>query len=538
MSKDIELVEVDGQSCIRIHPDAAGTVAGLARLPYEFEQAIAELIDNSISAGASRIDVKLEFRITKKVYVHVLDNGSGISKENLPFAITYGSRLRKLGPSLSVYGFGMKTAAQSFTNKFSLVSKTKDQERAQMIIFDQILIQTQNDYLYPITEVPSSYNRILKDQLGENSGTLIVTEDANHFFPNEDYPEDKRLRFIRKKEEDLCRHIAMTYQRFLDHSDLRAPNIEIFVNDEKIEAWDPFCVREGLKPEASQDLALRSADGKEGILKLRAYLLPKKHEFSSPEAYENADVSPSTHGFYVYRENRLMDHATYFDIVRRDTHYQLLRIDFSYDSNLDEIFKPALNKNKAFLGYLRDEVENWLRPLLREADRRSREQGAQRPTQGIHDPSQKKIKSVSGSIEKAKITPINENLARVESNYGVVELPIPSLQIGSIDQTFVYPVESIQDGILWQMRLIDGEQAVALNKNHEFYQRFYFNVKGAAAQAMDMLLYALTITEARCTIKEHSQQLEDFRFQVSRTLNRLAQTLPEPSANIELNEDE
>jgi len=532
-------VKIDGQDCVRIQPPAASTVRGLSKLSYEFEQAVAELIDNSITATAKKIEIVFNLRITQKFYFHVIDNGIGISKNSLPLAITYGSTLRKPGPSLSIYGFGMKTAMQSFTSVFCLASKTKSQEHSSMITFNQDLIEKTNDYLYPIGDALPTYNKLISDFTNGASGTLVVTEDANLFFPLEDYPEDKKLKFIKQKEEALRRHIAMTYQRFLDHADNRAPNVEIFINGEPVTPWDPFCLTEGLVPESSKEVMLRSREGTEGILKLNAFFLPKEENFSSKDAYKNADVGPSTHGFYVYRENRLLDNATYFEIVRRDTHYQLLRIDMSYESTLDDIFNPALNKNRAFLGSLRDLIEEWLRPLLREAVRRSRESVVGRPTKGIHDPSQKKILSVTSSVEKAKISPISENTALVENKYGTVELPIKSVQTSSNEKILVYPVESILNTILWEIRLVDGEQAVALNKSHEFYQRFYLNTQGAAAYAVDALLWALAITEAQCTIKEHVDQLEDFRYQVSRTLHKLALKMPETSlgGEIELNDE-
>jgi len=531
-SANREVFEVKGRKVVRRVPNPARTAKGLGKLTYTFEQSIAELIDNSITAGATKIEIHFALRITKKVYVHVLDNGQGIAPLDLEEAIAYGSSLGKSGASLSIYGFGMKTAMQSFTTKFYLTSKTVDSEYG-MIEFDQDFIEDENDFIYPIDEPKPAYIKLIKEFSNGGSGTLIVTEDANGFFPI-DEPEDKRLRFIKQSESILKKHIAMTYQRFLDPNDKRATNIQITVNDESIEAWDPFCTSEGLEPEKTTPLVLRSPAGQEGTLILRAFILPKEEEFSSREAYKRADVGPSTHGFYVYRENRLLDHATYFDIVRRDTHYQLLRIEMSYEAALDGVFNPALNKNRAFLGPLRGSIEEWLGPLLREANRRSRERIIDRPTKGIHDPSQKKIGSVSGSIERAKITPIDDSTVKVENNYGTVELPIKSEKVDSNEKIYIYPVESLSSGLLWEIRLINGNEAVALNKSHEFYQRFYLNSQGAAAYAVDAILWALAITEARCTIKDYRDQLEDFRYEVSRSLHKLAQKMPEVSPGGEL----
>lgn len=531
-----EFLLVDGRKVVHRRPNPARTAKGLSKLTYTFEQSIAELIDNSITAGASRIDIEIGLRVTNKVYVHVLDNGHGIAPTDLDEAIAYGSDLKKPGPSLSIYGFGMKTAMQSICARFYLVSKRRDSDYG-MIEFDQEFIESQNEFYYPIDDPKPAFRKLINDIGNGISGTLIVTEDASNFFPV-DQAEDKKLKYIRDSEDALRKHIAMTYQRFLDPTDSRAQNVQIFVNGDEVAAWDPFCLSEGLQPEKKTDLILRSPDGKEGTLRLRAFLLPKEEQFSSKDAYKKADVGPSTHGFYVYRENRLLDHATYFEIVRRDTHYQLLRIEMSYDASLDGVFNPALNKNKAFLGNLRGSIEEWLSPLLREANRRSRERLIDIPTKGIHDPSQKKIASVSGSIEKAKITPINENLARVENRYGTVELPIKSEKIESSEKIFIHPVDSLSSGLLWEIRYINGEDAVALNKAHEFYQRFYLNAQGASAFAVDAILWALAITEAKCTIKDYKDQLEDFRFEVSRALHKLAQKMPEVSPRSDFSESD
>ena len=73
-SANREVFEVKGRRVVRRLPNPARTAKGLGKLTYTFEQSIAELIDNSITAGATKIEIHFALRITKKVYVHVLDN--------------------------------------------------------------------------------------------------------------------------------------------------------------------------------------------------------------------------------------------------------------------------------------------------------------------------------------------------------------------------------------------------------------------------------------------------------------------------------
>jgi signal transduction histidine kinase len=90
MVSQFEEISRDGKTYFKIPPNAARMVRGMGRLSYKFEQAIADLIDNSIAAGATKIDVHLDQRIGGRIYIHVLDNGSGIAKDYLPSAIQYG----------------------------------------------------------------------------------------------------------------------------------------------------------------------------------------------------------------------------------------------------------------------------------------------------------------------------------------------------------------------------------------------------------------------------------------------------------------
>ena len=125
MTNPFEIREIDGKRYSVVPPNASRMVRGMGRLSYEFEQAIADLVDNSIAANATKVDISIEQRVGGKVYVHVADNGIGIRADDLPSAIQYGAADRKDDSSLGVYGFGLKTACQSFTSSFSVVSKVK-----------------------------------------------------------------------------------------------------------------------------------------------------------------------------------------------------------------------------------------------------------------------------------------------------------------------------------------------------------------------------------------------------------------------------
>jgi hypothetical protein len=261
---------------------------------------------------------------------------------------------------------------------------------------------------------------------------------------------------------------------------------------------------------------------------LRGYILPSEVEFSDKELAKDADIGPSTHGVYVYRENRLIEMATYFGLFRRETHLTGLRVEFSYDGALDELFHTAIKKGSMSLGDLEEEVHEFLRPLVREANQRSRGRSNKVDTKGIHDTSQKRISAAEGRVHHASIEPLDEKNAMVKSKYGQVVLPIPSTH-DEFDALPINPVESLLDGQLWQLRLHNGRQVVEISKNHDFYPKVYLPNRGnaVAVQGLDMIFWALAITEANCAIPEYQKQFREFRYEVSKILRELVETLPE-----------
>lgn len=532
MHLNFETVEIDGKVFVRVPPNARRVANGMARLSYEFPEAIADLVDNSIAAHATQVEVVVESRIGNRVYVHVLDNGDGMAQEDLPRAIKYGADDRNDPHSLGVYGFGLKTACQSFTDKFSVVSRKVDSAETWMITFDEEVINRENDYLFGLEPASAKFKRELAELVGESSGTLVVTENAYRFFPSERVSVDEAAskRFFNSQLKATVSHLRTAFQRFIDHEDHRAPNVAISVNGEQLTPWDPFCLQEpGVELAAEKVFPeLRTKSGKVGSVSLRGYLLPARVDFVDAKYASDCDIGPNTHGVYVYRENRCIVQATYFNLFKRDTHMSNLRVEFSYDGTLDELFHTALQKKSISLNDLEDFVRDFLSPLIREANLRSRGKQRKRDTRDIHKPSQKLIASAENRVAHATIEPVDDKSATVQSKFGTVILPIPSVN-NTEDVLPINPVDSINDGLLWQMRLHNNRQVVEINRGHDFYSRVYLPIRdnATAVRGLDVVFWALAMAEANCAIPDYQRQFKEFRFEVSRTLRELVEQLPE-----------
>jgi hypothetical protein len=541
MNSDFETVEIGGKSFVRVPPNARRVANGMARLSYDFPEAIADLVDNSIAAHASRVEVVVESRIGGRVYVHVLDDGEGMARDDLPRAIKYGADDRDDPHSLGVYGFGLKTACQSFTDNFVVVSRKSGNDETWMITFDEELISRENDYLFELEIASARFKRELTQSIGENSGTLIVTENAHRFFRSERVSGDEAAskRYLNSQLKATVAHLRTAFQRFIDHNDARAANVAISVNGEQLTPWDPFCLKEpGVELAAEKVFTdLRTKSGKEGSVALRGYLLPAKVDFVDADYARDCDIGPNTHGVYVFRENRCIVQADYFNLFKRDTHMSNLRVEFSYDGTLDELFHTALQKKSIALNDLEDYVRDFLSPLIREANERSRGKQRKRDTKDIHKPSQKLIASAENRVAHAVIEPVDNKSATVQSKFGTVILPIPSVSDAE-DVLPINPVDSINDGLLWQMKLHNNRQVVEINRGHDFYSRIYLPIKdnSTAVRGLDIVFWALAMAEANCAIPDYQRHFKEFRFEVSRTLRELVEQLPESVIDDDLDE--
>ena len=168
---------------------------------------------------------------------------------------------------------------------------------------------------------------LLEKTAGNGHGTLVVWDKVDKLL--RDYKtRGNAEKALRKQIDALCAHLSMVYQRFLDVDDTRASNVTIYVNDNKLSSWDPFCSKESQTQVLQEEnVPVVMPDGVEVPFHIAAYILPKKGDFTSFEAEKNAKISNDLQGVYVYRENRLIHCGDWFGVMKKEPHLSLLRIE-------------------------------------------------------------------------------------------------------------------------------------------------------------------------------------------------------------------
>lgn len=125
-------------------------IVGLRSIGYSFPTAVADIIDNSISAGASKINVFSNPRV-EDPYFAVLDNGSGMSKAELLNAMQFGSdrsKKKECELELGRYGLGLKSASLSQCRKFVVVTKQNNKTCAMSFDLDEVERSGELQYEY------------------------------------------------------------------------------------------------------------------------------------------------------------------------------------------------------------------------------------------------------------------------------------------------------------------------------------------------------------------------------------------------------
>lgn len=533
-------VDIDEELDDELPPDPGRVAEGLRDTGYDFNMAISDIIDNSIAANATKIDVSFNLNPRDEINIYIADNGTGMNKAGLRNAMKYGSKQRKEKNSLGKFGLGLKTASTAFCRKLSLVSRYDDNQVLK-ITWDLDVI-ARNGWK-PIKSKPTKDElKILNSIAGDGTGTLVVWEKVDRLLQKsiDEYASKSGVtNAIKNKKDKLAYHLAITFQRFLDFDDRRARNVEISIDMNKINPIDPFCVKEELTECVLEKRIKITVDGgadKYPVI-LKAYVLPRPEEFSTEKAKSEARVSTNTEGFYVYRENRLINYGGWFGMFTSEPHYSLLRIEFSFTEELDNTFNVDIKKSRILPA---DEIIDYLKDTFISAPRRqanekyrlsqTKKTAKKSKLEDAHISSNKVIEAKASSVENSEMKQVGENEVDLKNQYGTFRHKISIISGAKPGQMRIIPVESLPNGDLWEPCLADGKHAVRINQSHPYYQKIYYPILGQkiTTTGMDALLWALCEAENSNINKEVETYFEDLRVTVSRQLKKLIADLPNP----------
>lgn len=345
-------------------------IRSLRDLGYEFAAAIADLIDNSVEAKASTVRVTVEWDGSSS-YVLIADNGEGMRTEQLQEALRFGSERHYEDADLGKFGLGLKTASLSQCLRVTVATRWNP-NRADILAYcwDVDHIEATNKWevlSVKAVDLPTHVRLHLK----ETPGTVVIWERLDRLigYKNPDgEPARKQLLGMARELEE---HAAMVFHRFLS-GEVRGRRLAIYVNDNKVEPWDPFARKEGKTQRLdSRTFRLEGEKGR-GDVVVEPYVLPSQAMFTSTEAFNRASGPKkwnAQQGFYIYRADRLIQSGGWSGIRATDEHRKLSRIAVSFNPKLDDEFKINVPKMRVLLpSAIRDDIDKFTRPAVKLAE--------------------------------------------------------------------------------------------------------------------------------------------------------------------------
>ena len=320
-------------------PEASSMIETFRAIGYSLETAVADIIDNSISAGAKNVYIDRIWDGGNTI-ITIKDDGCGMNSDEIVEAMRPGSQNpleTRATNDLGRFGLGMKTASFSQCRKLTVISKKAGYHSAYWTWDLDYVALTHKWEL--IRWSPEAYVDAVDNQC---SGTMIVWTDLDRIIPASTSANDIGAK--QKFSDAWARvksHIAMTFHRFIESDD-----ISIYWGENKIDAWDPFCTTE-IKTQRFPSESLYF-----GTLKaeVKGYVLPHKNNFSSEENYRKAEGMygyPAAQGFYIYRGKRLLLAGSWLNLFRKEDHYKLVRISIDLPNTLDSEWQIDIKKSTA-----------------------------------------------------------------------------------------------------------------------------------------------------------------------------------------------
>lgn len=345
---------------IRLQPSAARLLESMRDIGYSFESALADIVDNSISAGASCIDIFNDIHGDGMPFLAILDNGRGMDAAGLTDAMQHGSkgpREIRAEDDLGRFGLGLKTASFSQCRRLTVASRVGGDVAARCWDLDYVIHE--DDWLLKILNSSEVERLPLVERLVA-PGTLVIWQSLDRLDSLGSQPDDA-LAALNEMFASARAHLALTFHRFLapDASSPRRP-VTLRINGSEVVPADPFA-QQGSPSSDAHELEIIRLEG--ASITVQGYTLPH-HQNLSAEQLKSLELGTSlgeTQGLYVYRSERLIASGTWLGMARRSELTKLLRVRVDVPNSLDAEWSIDVKKSRMRIP---SAVRRRLRPLV------------------------------------------------------------------------------------------------------------------------------------------------------------------------------
>ena len=330
----------------------------LRSIGYSFKTAVADIIDNSISADAKNIWIDFPSYSSDNLYITILDDAIGMDDAALFNAMKYGSERDEYGEKdLGRFGVGLKSASLSQCRTLTVMSKFNGDIHAYRWDLDEVLRSKEWECLrLDFDEIQACPNYEKLNSLVQ--GTMVVWQN---FDIADQKSNGHAYEYLSEKLDESESHLCLIFHRFMNRS---ISPVSFFINDRQLKGLDPFL--EGSphhkrNPKTDEgkpvEMAVKYYDKgyeKEAMIKVQTFILPHQDDLSKEdvEALGGMEVLKDEQGFFVYRNDRLIIYGTWFRLSSRSVNAELYkygRIKVDIPNKLDSLWDIDIKKQNAVI---------------------------------------------------------------------------------------------------------------------------------------------------------------------------------------------
>ncbi|MFD1694958.1 ATP-binding protein [Roseibium aestuarii] len=322
-------------------PYASALIEGHRDFGYNLETALADIIDNSISANAS--EVKLVAETTSETpWLAIIDDGCGMTEHDLVEAMRLGAKnptSMRTPRDLGRFGLGMKSASFSQCRCLTVMTRHRDALACAQWNLDRIA--RENDWTLELIDDPDPLGR---SYLLASSGTVVFWDNLDRMMGGHADDPVKRTATLNSELSRAERHLRLVFHRFLEGNN---PRLKLFLNGRRLTPIDPMAKDSTSGQwDPPDEIVLE-----QGVVKVRCRTLPH-HKMVSKEQW-NELGGPEGHlksqGLYVYREDRLIIAGSWLGLAKQTELTKLCRISVDIPNTMDADWKIDVKKASAQL---------------------------------------------------------------------------------------------------------------------------------------------------------------------------------------------
>lgn len=325
-------------------PCAMAMLEALRGLGYTTAAALADIIDNSISAGAKEVRIDFAWHGSTS-RITVLDDGRGMDDAELESAMRLGDKNpldARDARDLGRFGMGLKTASFSQCRRLTVATVKNGAASCLRWDLDELAADPEGGWLLFEGPAPES-KPFIAGLKGKKAGTLVLWETMDRVVTS-GYTSDDFHDLIDNVES----HLAMVFHRLLQEPRAR---LKLFLNGRPVAPWDPFMTGHPAKPWTSPTT---NHPTDYGTVSVQCHVLPHRDKLTIAEFDANAGPAGWTaqQGFYVYRNERLLVAGGWLGLGNsrawnREEAHRLARIRLDIPNTADADWKIDVRKSTA-----------------------------------------------------------------------------------------------------------------------------------------------------------------------------------------------